>query len=487
MTGCKKGRSDPALFVLPVATCVTSVPHSMWVSKGGGLDSAGIGILEIDGRKIPTFTETERIGRLAFVCVEFQPHPMVQFVHVENMDSAPSAIPTRSWTRLDGVDLLRALAIFFVLMNHVNMRLLIGKVPYLKGLSHQLANSLVWNGQPGVQIFFAVSGFLITSTALRRWGSLARVSVRDFYLLRFARIAPLLLVLLALLSVLHLAHLNDFVVRAKTGGLGRALLAALTFHVNVLEARRGYLPGNWDILWSLSVEEMFYLFFPLVCYVAGRGKLFVALLVAFVVLGPFGRTALAHGNEVWREYSYLSGMDAIALGCLTAMFAARRQLARPALMALGGTGIALLVLNLCLSIRAYAWELGRYGLDFTILALATCMVIAAAAQSKWRSPRVFAPFLLLGHRSYEVYLTHMFVVFGFYHLFLLAGKPMWAVPLLFLTVILFAGFLGELVARYYSEPMNRWLRTRMGDGPERLGSMIEAERITAQDGNRVAV
>jgi len=403
------------------------------------------------------------------------------------MDSAPSANPARSWTRLDGVDLLRALAIFFVLMNHVNIRLLLSKVPYLRGLSHQLVNALVWNGQPGVQIFFAVSGFLITSTTIRRWGSLSRVSVRDFYLLRFARIAPLLLFLLALLSILHLAHLSDFVVPAKTGGLGRALLAALTFHVNVLEAQRGYLPGNWDILWSLSVEEMFYLFFPIVCYFFGRGKLFVAILLAFVALGPFGRTAFAHGNDVWRDYSFLAGMDAIALGCLTALLVARRPLARPALLAMGGAGIALLIFNLCFSIPAYNWELGRYGLNMTFLALATCMVIAAAAQTKWRCPRLFAPILLLGHRSYEVYLTHMFVVFGFFHLFLLAGKPMRAVPILFLTVIVFAGVLGEFVARFYSEPLNRRLRKRWGDGPERLGSVIEAEGIAAQVENPLAI
>jgi peptidoglycan/LPS O-acetylase OafA/YrhL len=403
------------------------------------------------------------------------------------MDSALSGNPARSWTRLDGVDLLRALAIFFVLMNHVNIRLLLAKVPYLRGLPHQVVNSLVWEGQFGVQIFFAVSGFLITSTTLRRWGSLSRVSVRDFYLLRFARIAPLLLLLLAVLSVLHFAHFNDFVVSAKTGGLGRALVAALTFHVNVLEARRGYLPGNWDILWSLSVEEMFYLFFPLICVLLGRGKLLVALLLTFVALGPFGRTALAHGNEVWQEYSYLAGMDAIALGCLTALFVARRHLSRSLIFAMGSVGISLLIFNLGFSLRAYSWELGRFGLNMTILAMGTCMVIAAAAQTKWRSPRVFTPFLILGHRSYEVYLTHMFVVFCFFHLFLVMGKPMRAVPALFITVILFAVLLGEFVARFYSEPMNRWLRKRWGDGPERLGSMIEAASDTVPNGDRVAV
>jgi len=401
-------------------------------------------------------------------------------MHTANMDSARPDIPKRSWTRLDGVDLLRALAIFFVLMNHVNIRLRIAKVPYLNGLPRQLADSLVWNGQFGVQIFFAVSGFLITSTTLRRWGSLDGVRVRDFYLLRFARIAPLLLLLLAVLSAFHLAHFNNFIVPSKTGGLGRALVAALTFHVNVLEARRGYLPGNWDILWSLSVEEMFYLFFPLVCFLFGRGKLLAVLLLSFVVLGPFARTVFTHGNEVWKEYSYLAGMDAIALGCLTALIVARRRYARTIYLMLGSVGAALLIFVLCFSIRASAWGLGGSGLDMTILAMGTCMVIATAAQAEWRSPRLLAPFLLLGQRSYEVYLTHMFVVFGLFHFFLIAGKAMWTIPFLFVAVILFAAILGELVARYYSEPMNRLLRERWGDGPERLGSVVAVAKEVRQ-------
>jgi peptidoglycan/LPS O-acetylase OafA/YrhL len=297
----------------------------------------------------------------------------------------------------------------------------------------------------------------------------------------------LLLLLLAVLSGLHTAHLQDFVVSARTGGLGQALFAALTIHVNVLEARRGYLPGNWDILWSLSVEEMFYLFFPIVCRLFGRGKLFVSLLLTFVVLGPLGRTVFAHGNEVWREYSYLGGMDAIALGCLTALFVAHRRLSRPFLLAIGSMGAVLLIFILGFSVRAHSWGLGRNGLDMTIAALGTCLVIVAAAQTEWRSPRVFTPFLLFGQRSYEIYLTHMFIVFVFFHLFLMAGNPMWAVPALFTTVIFFAVLLGELVARFYSEPMNRWLRNRWGDGPERLGSMIEVAKDTVASENRIAV
>ena len=389
-------------------------------------------------------------------------------------------VPGRSWPRLDGVDLLRGLAIFLVLMNHVNMQLLFAHVPYTRGLPKQLVWSLVWNGQQGVQIFFAVSGFLITATSLRRWKSLDRVSVADFYRLRFARIAPLLLGLLAVLSVLHLAHVKHFVVNPETGGLGRALFAALTFHVNWLEASRGYLPGNWDILWSLSVEETFYFAFPWVCRLLGRGRMLIALLLVFVVLGPFGRSVLTHGNPVWREYSYLGGMDAIAMGCLTAIALHGRRLSRGWLWLLGGMGGALLVFCLLFSRTAYAWIPERTGLYMSLVGVGAAMLIAAAAQTGWRSPRVFAPLLRAGQRSYEIYLTHIFVVVALDAAFVATGAAMRAVPVFFLSVLVVGGLLGQVVARFYSEPMNRWLRGRWGGGAREMGSVL-AEPAAASD------
>jgi len=393
------------------------------------------------------------------------------------MASAESTIRAGNSKRLDGIDLLRGLAIFFVLMNHVNIRLLLAKVPYLRFLPVQLAHFLVWNGQLGVQMFFVVSGFLITSISLRRWGQLSKVSLRDFYIFRFARIAPLLFLLLAVLSGLHFANVHNFVVTAKTGGLGRALFAALTFHMNVLEARRGYLPGNWDILWSLSVEEMFYLFFPLVCRLFGRGKLFIAILLAFVALGAPGRTLFAHGSEVWSEYCYLGGMEGIALGCLTAIIVSRVHCSRCALWVLGIGGTTIVALSLAFSLQGYSDWLGRTGLNFTVLGLGTCMFIAATTQTQWRSPRILTPLLKIGQYSYEVYLTHMFIVFGLFGLFLDLGKPMRLVPVLFTITIVVAGALGGAVAHLYSEPMNRYLRQKsqsarnLGTGTcERIGS-----------------
>jgi Acyltransferase family len=240
--------------------------------------------------------------------------------------------------RLDGVDVLRGLSILAVIVLHVYIRLRGYGFKPATGWPRGLFHLVFLNGNNGVTIFFAVSGFLITLTSLRRFGSLAEMRARVFYRIRFARIAPLLLLVLAVLSALCLAHVTGYVISPKVSTLPRALLAALTFHLNYLEAVRGWLPANWDVLWSLSVEEMFYLFFPLVCLALlrfGRGVyLFVALLVAFVVMGPFARTVWAW-NDIWQEKSYLGGMDAIALGCLTALLVARLQ---PAGRRVGFTG-----------------------------------------------------------------------------------------------------------------------------------------------------
>ena len=164
-----------------------------------------------------------------------------------------------------------------VVLHHINLRFLINEVSFKPHFPTNWARILFWNGANGVTVFFAISGFLITTTVIRRWGSLAPCMLWIFTSCALHELGPLLLALLAVLSVLHLSHVQGFEIPPERASLGRALLAAMTFHINWLEAARGYLPANWDVLWSLSVEEVFYLFFPLICWLtrgatrAGRG------------------------------------------------------------------------------------------------------------------------------------------------------------------------------------------------------------------------
>ena len=134
----------------------------------------------------------------------------------------------------------------------------------------------------------------------------------------------------------------------------------------------------------------------------------------------------------------------------------------PGNMGSGWRRAAIVACSLVFSWQAYVGWPGKTGLNMTILGVGTCMFIAATAQTRWRSPRLLAPLLKIGQYSYEVYLTHMFVVFGFFGLFLKAGGRMGLVPVLFVATILVAGLLGAAVSGLYSEPMNRFLRRAAG-------------------------
>jgi len=123
----------------------------------------------------------------------------------------------------------------------------------------------------------------------------------------------------------------------------------------------------------------------------------------------------------------------------------------------GGAGVFFI---LGFSLRTEAWGLVNLGLDMTVISLGTCLVIAAFSQLK-KSWVIASPLVWIGRRSYEIYMTHMFVVIGVFALFQFQGAPVGAIPLLFMLTIPIAAILGEIVARLYSEPMNRYLRRQL--------------------------
>ena len=166
-------------------------------------------------------------------------------------------VATKSF-RNDGIDMLRGMSILAVILLHCVIHMPVAS----DILPQNIFNIIFCSGYYGVIIFFVISGFLITATAIKKWGALQNIRVGQFYQMRFARIFPCLLALITLLSVLHCIGVASFTI--QTTSLSQAIFSALTFHINWLEAQTGYLPGNWDVLWSLSVEEMFYLFFQVV-------------------------------------------------------------------------------------------------------------------------------------------------------------------------------------------------------------------------------
>lgn len=151
--------------------------------------------------------------------------------------------PTRPGTRNRRIDILRGIAILLVLFHHFCIAYPLGHSALATLLTPEGVRAVARNGNYGVTLFFVISGFLITSNALARWGSLAAIQARTFYRFRIARIVPCLLLLLALVNGLALAGIPIFATHipglSPLAAMLRANLAALTFSTNVFIAHYG--------------------------------------------------------------------------------------------------------------------------------------------------------------------------------------------------------------------------------------------------------
>jgi peptidoglycan/LPS O-acetylase OafA/YrhL len=374
----------------------------------------------------------------------------------------------RTDPRNDWIDLLRGWAVLSVVLLHLQIRVPFSDFAGAAVLSKRAYGFLFKSGHQGVVVFFVISGFLITLLALERYGSLARFGLRDFYRRRFARLLPCLLLFIGAQSALQLAHVGGFISDSSPTSLPRTIVAALGFHLNWLEARDGYLPGAWDVLWSLSVEEAFYFCFPIGCLLLGAPWRIAMVLLSLVVIGPFARVAWT-ANEIWADKSYLSCSGEIGMGCLAALlahrWAGRSAYSRRMVAGLLVCGAGLMIWVLYFRKQVFELGISPLGLDVTLLALGTALVLVAVHRHPFRAPRIegLAPVRALrwlGRNSYEAYLGHMFVVLvavaGYRAMGL--GGP-WVVGLYGITLVV-TGLVAEAVARWYSRPMNQALRRR---------------------------
>jgi len=362
------------------------------------------------------------------------------------------------------IDALRGAAVLAVVLLHLNIRVPFASSEWGQRLPKPLSKLLFWSGYPAVIVFFVISGFLITQNSQARWGEFRRIEIGKFYRLRFARIAPAFVLFAFVQSLLQSARVPGFYDQQPVASLAVTLLHAFTFRLNWLEAQLGYLPGAWDVLWSLCIEEVFYLCFPIVFRTLAVPSRISIVLVGLALVGPFARVSL-YSNEMWADHSYLSCMGEIAIGCMAAMLAYRFRPARAQRIALLACGVGLMSLVLYFRGLVRAIGLYRFGLDVTVLSLGSAALILASVRAPgalgrgggggaWTSPLRW-----VGKHSYEIYLSHLFVVLPAALVFKRVGTPS-LVPLWYGCVLLGCVLLGALIARVYSEPLTRRLRPR---------------------------
>lgn len=374
---------------------------------------------------------------------------------------------------LDG---LRALAVAAVIVYHAN-------------------KSWLGGGFLGVEVFFVISGYLITLLLIAEAQQSGRISLRDFWLRRARRLLPALwLMLLAVTVYCALFH------RETLGTLRGELVAAVLYGFNWFQIWVGtsyftafdFVPLRH--LWSLAVEEQFYVFWPVVMLVAlkfGRRRLPIvgvifaasAVVIAIWMALTYRSGQIATIGETPEQFMALFGhpvarIDLLFLGTISRaggllLGAALAIFWRPWLLETSPIGArgrmfdgvfvtGMAVLALCAVFFrdvVDTIDIGTTGYDplfrggFLLVGVASVLAIAGAIHPTTVLPRMLLAnrvMTYVGQRSYGLYLYH-WPVFQFYRRF--AGRGL--TPYEFVVLVLLALALTELSYRYVETPIRR--------------------------------
>jgi peptidoglycan/LPS O-acetylase OafA/YrhL len=321
--------------------------------------------------------------------------------------------PVRGGQRyMPGLDGLRALAVLAVILYHLQF-------------------GWAQGGVLGVGVFFTLSGYLITDLLLGAWSATGRLPLADFWIRRARRLLPAVFVLLAVVTVwVVLADSSQF------GQLRGALAAAALYVSNwwTIAHNQSYFarfgpPSPLGHLWSLAVEEQFYLVWPWLLWLGTRFAVrrpqrpggFRLLAAATLVLAAASATAMAllyhPGADPTRIYE---GTDTRAFGLLAgaalAMVWPSRRLAAGlgtragTILDCGGAAGLIVIALLVWRTSEHSGFLYRGGL--VLLTAATVAVVAAVASGTSRLGRALGctPLRWVGVRSYGIYLWHFPII-----------------------------------------------------------------------------
>ena len=316
--------------------------------------------------------------------------------HAPHTTRDPAAL-----ARIAGLDGLRALAVTAVVAYHAGATWLPG-------------------GFLGVDVFFVLSGFLITTLILHEVAGTGRLDVRTFYRRRVRRLVPALWVMLAVVSLVGI------IMRDQLASLRWHVLAGATYVSNwwQLLADDSYFessgrPPLLRHLWSLAIEGQFYLLAPAIAWIAfrwGKRRLaWIALVLAGLSTATMAWLAITREmpipNDPSRLYfgtdTHASGLlIGVVLGALLAAGPLVRRWWTPAVADLVGVGSLVALAVVMTQVGEFSGALYRGG--FLLVAVLSAIAIAVCLHPGALVGRAldWAPLVWLGTRSYGIYLWH---------------------------------------------------------------------------------
>ncbi|MCB1249622.1 MAG: acyltransferase [Acidimicrobiales bacterium] len=307
-----------------------------------------------------------------------------------------------------GLDGLRAIAVMAVLLYHANLTGLFGD----EGIAFP-------GGFLGVEVFFVVSGYLITALLLSEWRDASRIALGNFWLRRARRLLPALFLLLAAVMVVSLLFYPD-----EVASLRGDVLSALGYvtNWNFILADKSYFeqigrPSMVTHLWSLAVEEQFYLIWPLV-FAFGMKRLgarrFGMVVIAGAALSALWMFILfdpdADPSRVFMGTD--TRASALLIGCALAFvwpqWRLRAEVRAGARVLLDVAGVAALAGLVWMFWSVGEFDTWLYPFGFLACSLLSAVAIATVVHPASRLGPALGngPMRWVGVRSYGIYLWH---------------------------------------------------------------------------------
>ena len=372
------------------------------------------------------------------------------------------------------IDLMKGIAILVVMLLHFQGRFNLQfsgiKIDYLKKFLLIIFN----NGHYGVVVFFAISGFLITGNALKRYGDLSAVNIKHFYTLRFARIFPCLMMSLLFLVILeqigfplfdiNLLPLLIFeiilfiiILRLKKEVyiLWTAIYALIIY--NFINDLHGYFK-QYNINWSLVVEELFYLIFPIICILLKSKRRLLHSFLVLITMAPLFRWYLQF-EGIFFGRGVISSFDIIAYGCFAA-YMKDKIILKPFLSKIIMLGaIITLIATYLFGIK------GNEVFGIILVSISTSLILILPHE--FTIPKnlimkgIATLICLLGRLSYELYLFNMMVVCLFYSIFSKYHLSNLGVIIIFISFFIMTLAISYFVNLFFTEPMNKYVKDKI--------------------------
>ncbi|NBK46524.1 acyltransferase family protein [Staphylococcus delphini] len=346
---------------------------------------------------------------------------------------------------MPGLDGIRAVAVIAIIIYHLNPQWL-------------------WGGFLGVDTFFVISGYLITSLLLTEYHNTGKIELTSFWLRRVKRLIPAVLFLVMGVLVLTLIFMPTEIEKVRADSIAAIFYVSNWWYImQNVDYFEQFAVQPLKHLWSLAIEEQFYLVFPIVLLsllsFIRRLKSIRIIFLILLVISMITMMVLYVPNEnVARVYFGTdTRIQTLLMGVLLALvwppFQLKAKVNRKMRMMIDTAGVVgLAILFICFKFVSETNSILYYG-GFFLISAVTLLVIASSVHpsgyfAKFLGNKVFT---FIGSRSYSLYLWHYPIIVLIHHQFVQGQIP----PLVYVVEILLMVLMAEFSYKFIEQPFRK--------------------------------